>query len=187
MPGPRRQAVIVGAGPAGDGVAAGMRDAGFAGDIKLVGAEPELPYERPHLSKGYLLGTVARERLGLRPAEQYRELGVELRLGEFVVDLGVERHAAELESGGTIHWDLLCIATGSSARRLSGLEGALYLRGLPDADALRSILDRGGAIDVIGAGFIGCEVAAVAIQKGCHVRVHEAMEQPLVKVLGREL
>ncbi len=188
-PGPRAvaKAVIVGGGPAGDAVAAGLRDAGFADEITLVGAEPEHPYERPHLSKGYLLGTVARERLGLRPAEQYLELGVELRLGERVADLGVERHAAELESGRTISWDLLCVATGSSARRLPGFDDALYLRELPDAVALRGILDRGSAIDVIGAGFIGCEVAAVAVQKGCQVRMYEALEQPLVRVLGSEL
>lgn len=183
----RAKALIVGGGPAGDAVAAGLRDAGFAGEIVLVGAEPELPYERPHLSKGYLLGTVPRERLGLRPADQYRELEVELRLGERVVDLGLERHTAELESGGTISWDLLCIATGSSARQLPGLDDALYLRELPDADVLRDLLDRGGAIDVVGAGFIGCEVAAVAIQKGCQVRIHEALAQPLMRVLGEEV
>jgi 3-phenylpropionate/trans-cinnamate dioxygenase ferredoxin reductase subunit len=187
--GPRAfaKALIVGGGPAGDAVAAGLRDAGFAGKVVLVGAEPELPYERPHLSKRFLLGTVTRERLGLRPADQYRELEVEVRLGERVADLGVERHSAELESGGTIEWDLICIATGSSARRLPGLDGALYLRELPDAIALRAILDRGAAIDVVGAGFIGCEVAAAAIQKGCKVRVHEALEQPLARVLGAEL
>jgi 3-phenylpropionate/trans-cinnamate dioxygenase ferredoxin reductase subunit len=133
------------------------------------------------------LGTVPRERLGLRPAEQYRQLGVELRLGERVIDLGVDRRAAELESGGTVAWDLLCIATGSSARELAGHEGALYLRELPDAVAIRELLDRGGALDVIGAGFIGCEVAAAAIQKGCQVRVHEALAQPLLRVLGDEL
>ena len=168
-------------------MAAGLRDAGFAGEIVLVGAEPELPHERPHLSKGYLLGTVLRERLGLRPAGQYRELDIELRLGERITDLGVERHSAELESGGTIAWDLLCIATGSSARRLAGFNDALYLRELPDAIALRAVLDRQGVIDVIGAGFIGCEVAAAAVQKGCMVRMHEALEQPFRHVLGREL
>ena len=152
-----------------------------------MGAEPELPYERPHLSKRFLLGTVPRERLGLRPAEQYRERRIELRLGERVSDLGVERREVELESGGTISWDLLCIATGSSACELPGLDGVLYLRELPDAVILRKILDRGGALDVIGAGFIGCEVAAAAIQLGCQVRVQEALEQPLLNVLGREL
>jgi 3-phenylpropionate/trans-cinnamate dioxygenase ferredoxin reductase subunit len=153
----------------------------------LVGAEPEPPYERPHLSKGYLLGTVGRDRLGLRPVQQYRELDVELRLGERVVDLGVERRAAELESGAVIVWDLLCIATGSSARRLPGFDDALYLRELPDADQLLSGLERRAPLNVIGAGFIGCEVSAAAIQRGCAVHVYEALDQPMLRVLGPEL
>ena len=146
-----------------------------------------MPYERPHLSKGYLLGTVAQDRLGLRPAEQYRELGVEVRLGERVTELGVERHAAELDSGGTIAWDLICIATGSAARPLAGFEHGLYLRELADADSLRAELIEGTHINIIGAGFIGCEVAAAATQLGCSVRVYEALAQPLVRVLGAEL
>jgi 3-phenylpropionate/trans-cinnamate dioxygenase ferredoxin reductase component len=153
----------------------------------LVCAERELPYERPHLSKGYLLGTVPRERLGLRPAEQYRELRVELRLGERVADLGVESHAVVLESGATITWDLLCVATGSSARRLPGFEGGLYLRELADADALTTTLEGHPTLKVIGAGFIGCEVAAVARQRSCGVLVYEALAQPLLNVLGPEL
>jgi 3-phenylpropionate/trans-cinnamate dioxygenase ferredoxin reductase subunit len=153
----------------------------------LAGAEPVMPYERPHLSKGYLLGTVVTDRLWLRPAGQYRELGVELMLGESVADLGVERHEAELESGRTISWDVVCIATGSSARRLAGFEHGLYLRELADADGLRAELTTGVRINVIGAGFIGCEVAAAAVQLGCSVRVYEALGQPLVRVLGPEL
>lgn len=153
----------------------------------LVGAEPEPPYERPHLSKGYLLGTVPRERMRLRPAQQYRELEVELRLGERVADLGVERHSAELESGSAISWDLLCIATGSSARRLPGFDDAIYLRELADADRLLAELERRAPLNVIGAGFIGCEVAAAAIQRGCAVQVSEALAQPLLRVLGPEL
>jgi 3-phenylpropionate/trans-cinnamate dioxygenase ferredoxin reductase subunit len=153
----------------------------------LVGAEPVMPYERPHLSKGYLLGTVARDRLWLRPAGQYAELGVELISAERVAELGVERHLAELESGRTIAWDVLCIATGSSARRLASFEHGLYLRELADADLLRAELINGAHINVIGAGFIGCEVAAAAAQRGCSVRVYEALEQPLVRVLGPEL
>ena len=152
-----------------------------------MGAEPELPYERPHLSKGYLLGTVPREKLGLRPAEQYRELAVDLRLGQRVADLGVERRVAQLASGAQISWDVACIATGSSARRLPGFEDGLYLRELVDADALRALLERGEPLEVIGAGFIGCEVAAAARGRGCAVRVHEALDQPLVRVLGPEL
>jgi 3-phenylpropionate/trans-cinnamate dioxygenase ferredoxin reductase subunit len=146
-----------------------------------------LPYERPHLSKGYLLRTVPPEKLGLRPAEQYRELRIELRLGERIAGLGIERRAAELESGGTIPWDLLCVATGSSARRLPGHEQGLYLRELADADQLRAELDGRSEITVIGAGFIGCEVAAAARSRGCGVRVYEALAQPLVRVLGSEV
>jgi len=152
-----------------------------------VGAEPELPYERPHLSKGYLLGTVPRQKLGLRPAGQYRELDIELRLGERIANLGVERRTAELESGQTISWDVACIATGSTARRLQRFEDALYLRELADADVLRAVIGRGEPVDVIGAGFIGCEVAAAARVSGCAVRVYEALDQPLVRVLGAEL
>ncbi len=152
-----------------------------------MGAESDLPYERPHLSKGYLLGTVARNRLPLRPAEQYRELGVQLVLGERVADLGLDRKTAVLESGKTIGWDRLCIATGSDARRLAEIPDAMYLRELPQAVLLRALIDRGESLDIVGAGFIGCEVAAVAVQKGCDVRLYEALEQPMLRVLGPEL
>ena len=153
----------------------------------LVGAEPELPYERPHLSKGYLLGTVTRERLPLRPGGQYTQLDVTLRLGERVVELDSARRTARLESGETVGWDVVCIATGSRARRLPGFEDGLYLRELPDAERLRSLLDARASLNLIGAGFIGCEVAAAARIRGSEVVVHEALEQPLVRVLGVEL
>ena len=133
------------------------------------------------------MGTVSRERLPLRPAEQYRELGVELVLGDRAVDLGIERRTVQLESGKSIAWDRLCVATGSDARRLPGFDEAMYLRELPQAERLRALLDRGESIDIVGAGFIGCEVAAVAVRKGCEVRLHEALEQPLLRVLGPEL
>ncbi|MEO8746016.1 MAG: FAD-dependent oxidoreductase [Candidatus Dormiibacterota bacterium] len=177
----------MGGGPAGDAVAAGLRDAGFDGAVTIVGAERVLPYERPHLSKGYLLGTVSRDRLPLRPAEQYRELQVDLLLGEKVVDLGLERRAVRLESGKTVPWDLLCVATGSTARVPAGLGDALYLRQLTEADTLRAVIDRAQPLSIIGAGFIGCEVAAVATQKGCPVTMYEALDQPLLRVIGPEL
>ena len=145
------------------------------------------PYERPHLSKGYLWSTVSEEHLALRPAAQYRELGVELLLGEHVTDFGIEGRAVALARGRKIKWDRLCIATGSGARRLAGFEEAIYLRELPDARRLRTLLDRREDINVIGAGFIGCEVAAAAIRRGCQVHVFEALEQPLVRVLGPEV
>ncbi len=153
----------------------------------LAGSEPETPYERPHLSKGFLLGTVPRERLDLRPLDQYRELGVELRLGERVAELDLERREIVLESGRRAGWDLLCIATGSSARRLAGFDDAIYLRELPDAALLRAVLERGPRVHVVGAGFIGCEVAAAARLRGCNVTMFEALAQPLQRVLGPEL
>jgi NADPH-dependent 2,4-dienoyl-CoA reductase/sulfur reductase-like enzyme len=134
-----------------------------------------------------LLGTVPRERLGLRPPAQYRDLGVELLLGRWVTELDLEQHKVVLESGDTVGWDLLCIATGSSARRLAGFDDAIYLRELPDALQLRAILERGAQLDVVGAGFIGCEVAAAARQRGSAVRVFEALAQPMQRVLGEEL
>jgi 3-phenylpropionate/trans-cinnamate dioxygenase ferredoxin reductase subunit len=130
---------------------------------------------------------VPREKLGLRPAEQYRELRVDLRLGELVVALDIERRKAELESGAAIKWDVLCIATGSSARRLHGYEQGLYVRELADADVLRGELNGQGDVSVIGAGFIGCEVAAAARARRAGVKVYEALAQPLVRVLGVEL
>jgi len=181
------RALIAGAGPAGDAVAAGLRDAGYEGQITLVGAEPVAPYERPHLSKGYLQGTASIDRLPLRPREQYRNLQVDLLLGETVADLGLDRRTAVLDSGKTVAWDQLCVATGSDARSLRGIPDAMYLRELRQAEQLRAIIQGGEALDIVGAGFIGCEVAAVAVQKGCDVRVHEALEQPLVRVLGAEV
>jgi 3-phenylpropionate/trans-cinnamate dioxygenase ferredoxin reductase subunit len=168
-------------------VASGLRDAGFAGEIVLVGSEPVLPYERPHLSKGYLAGSVARQAVGLRPATQYRQLRVDLELGRRVEDLGLDERRVLLDDGKTIGWDLLCLAPGSRARTLPGFEGALYLRELAVADRLKERIERQEPIRIVGAGFIGCEVAAVAREKGCAVRVDEALEQPLLRVLGPEL
>jgi len=168
-------------------VAAGLRDAGFQGEILLAGAERELPYERPHLSKGFLWGTVPKESLGLRPREQYRELGVELVLGERVAELDLERRNIVLENGTSIGWDLLCITTGSTARRLDGFDDPIYLRELPDAQRLLSTIERGEHINVVGAGFIGCEVAAAARRRSCAVTMFEALAQPLQRVLGPDL
>lgn len=128
-----------------------------------------------------------RDRLGLRPREQYRELGVELLLGARVAELDLERRNILLENGRRAAWDLLCIATGSSARRLDGFDDGIYLRELPDAEHLRTVLERGPRLHVVGAGFIGCEVAAAARGRGGGVTVFEALAQPLQRVLGPAL
>lgn len=123
----------------------------------------------------------------MRPREQYRELKVELLQGARVAELDLERREIVLESGRRIGWDLLCIATGSSARRLRGFDDAIYLRELPDAEHLLTVLERRQPLRVVGAGFIGCEVAAAARRRGCDVTMLEALAQPLQRVLGADL
>lgn len=123
----------------------------------------------------------------MRPREQYRELKVELLQGARVAELDLERREIVLESGRRIGWDLLCIATGSSARSLRGFDDAIYLRELPDAEHLLTVLERRQPLRVVGAGFIGCEVAAAARRRGCDVTMLEALAQPLQRVLGADL
>ncbi len=107
--------------------------------------------------------------------------------GVRVAEIDLEHREVVLESGGRAVWDLLCIATGSSARRLAGFDDAIYLRELPEAELLRQVLEQGERLQVVGAGFIGCEVAAAARRRGCAVTMFEAMAQPLQRVLGSEL
>jgi 3-phenylpropionate/trans-cinnamate dioxygenase ferredoxin reductase subunit len=130
---------------------------------------------------------VPRDRLELRPREQYRELGIELLQGTRVAELDLERREIVFESGRRAGWALLCIATGSSARKLDGFGDAIYLRELPDAERLLAVLERREPLRVVGAGFIGCEVAAAARGRGCDVTVFEALAQPLQRVLGADL
>ena len=172
---------MVGAGVAAHGAVGGLRQAGFAGEVVLVGREPHPPYERPYLSKRYLLHEVPRQQLFLPP------LDAVLRLGEEVVELEPDRHAVRLATGERLEYATLLIATGARPRRLPGHEDGVYLRELEHADGLRAALDRGEPLDVVGAGFIGCEVAAVARLRGLPVTVFEALDQPLLRVLGPEL
>jgi 3-phenylpropionate/trans-cinnamate dioxygenase ferredoxin reductase subunit len=158
-----------------------LRQAGFDGEIVVVGGEPHPPYERPLLSKRYLLDEVARQRLFLSPLE------AGLRLGAEVAELEPDRHSVRLADGERLRYAALLLATGSRPRRLPGHEDRLHLRDLADADRLRALLDAGAPLEIVGAGFIGCEVAAAARTRGLHVTVHEALEQPLLRVLGPDL
>jgi 3-phenylpropionate/trans-cinnamate dioxygenase ferredoxin reductase component len=177
----RERVVVVGAGVAAHGAVTGLRQAGFDGEVVLVGREAHPPYERPYLSKRYLLHEVPRPQLFLPP------VAAELRLGEEVVELEPDRHAVRLAGGERLEYAALVIATGARPRLLRGHEDGVYLRELDHADRLRDALDRGEPLDVVGAGFIGCEVAAVARLRGLPVTVHEALDQPLMRVLGPEL
>ncbi len=187
-----RTVVIAGAGIAGASAAETLRREGFAGRIVLLGDEPEPPYERPPLSKGYLLGTTPEEKLFPRGADGYAALGIELRTGARVARLDAGAHRLALADGEPLAFDRLLIATGGVARGLAvpgaDLAGIHTLRTLADARAVRAgIADvgrTGGRVVVIGAGFIGCEVAAACRALSVDVTVLEVLAAPLERVLG---
>ena len=152
--------VIVGASLAGAKAAETLRAEGFDGRLVLVGAEDERPYERPPLSKDYLRGEAGREKVYVHDEGFYAEHDIELRLGRTAVDLDTSARELTLDDGERLRYDRLLLATGAEPRRLTipgaELDGVLYLRSVEDSDALRARLDRGGAVVVVGAGWIGC-------------------------------
>jgi 3-phenylpropionate/trans-cinnamate dioxygenase ferredoxin reductase subunit len=187
---PVRTVVVVGAGLAGSRTAETLRAEGFDGRVVLVGEEAELPYERPALSKDFLVGRRDRESLRLRPAGFHEEKGIELALGERVETIDADEHVALTSSGRTLRWDALVLATGARARRLPFPElpaGVHTLRTLADAQALRDELLPGRRLVVIGAGFIGAEVASTARSLGLEVAMIEVAPVPLERVLGPEV
>jgi 3-phenylpropionate/trans-cinnamate dioxygenase ferredoxin reductase component len=180
--------VIVGAGLAGAKAAETLRDEGFAGRLVLVGDEAELPYERPPLSKQYLTGEAERDSAQVHPGELYAQRDIDL-VTAAATELDAVEHRLALSDGRVLAYDRLLLATGASPRRppIPGIEHARTLRTLPDADALRAAFTSGGSVAVIGAGWIGCEVAAAARTLGCEVVLIEQAAAPLEAVLGREL
>ena len=183
--------VIVGASLAGAKAAETLRAEGFDGRVVLIGAEDERPYERPPLSKDYLRGEVEREKVYVHAEGFYAEHDIELRLGRTAVSLDAASSELALDDGERLRYDRLLLATGAEPRRLSipgaDLDGVLYLRSVEDSDALRERLDRGGAVVVVGAGWIGAEVAASARQRGLDVTVIDPLTVPLERVLGAEV
>jgi 3-phenylpropionate/trans-cinnamate dioxygenase ferredoxin reductase subunit len=186
-----RAFVIVGAGLTGAKAAETLRAEGFDGRVVLVGAESQRPYDRPPLSKDYLRGEAARASLDVHDAGFYAEQDIELRLGKTAVSLDPSAHQVTLDDGERLAYDRLLLATGAEPRRLAtpgaDLDGVLYLRTVEDADELRRRLDREGAVVVVGAGWIGAEVAASARQRGLDVTVLDPAAVPLERVLGREV
>jgi len=183
--------IIVGASLAGAKAAETLREEGFDGRVVLVGAEADRPYERPPLSKDYARGEVGREKVYVHDEGFYSEHDIELRLGTTAVDLNASSKELTLDDGVRLRFDRLLLATGSEPRRLAipgaELDGVLYLRSVHDSDALRERLDRGGAVVVVGAGWIGAEVAASARQRGLEVTVIEPASVPLERVMGAEV
>jgi 3-phenylpropionate/trans-cinnamate dioxygenase ferredoxin reductase subunit len=186
-----RTFVIVGASLTGAKAAETLRAEGFDERVVLIGAEDERPYERPPLSKDYLRGEAERETVYVHPEGFYAEHDIELRLGRTAVSLNVGGSELTLDDGERLRYDRLLLATGAEPRRLSipgsDLDGVLYLRSVADCDALRGRLDLGGAVVVIGAGWIGAEVAASARQRGLDVTVIDPLTVPLERVLGSEV
>ncbi len=183
--------VIVGAGLAGAKAAQTLREEGFDGPITLLGEESERPYERPPLSKGYLLGKDDRETVYVHPREWYAEHDVDLRLDTTATTLDPAAHEVTLADGSRIGYAKLLLTTGSSPRRLplpgADLDGVFYLRRLADSDRIKEAFASASRIAVIGAGWIGLETAAAARAAGLQVTVLETAELPLLRVLGREV
>jgi 3-phenylpropionate/trans-cinnamate dioxygenase ferredoxin reductase subunit len=187
----RETFAMVGASLAGAKAAEALRDDGFEGRIVLLGAEDERPYERPELSKKYLRGEVDRESLYVHEARFYADQQIEFRAGARVTAIDPGARELTLDGGERVAFDKALITTGAEPRRLpvpgADLDEVLYLRAVGDSDALRERLERGGKVVVIGAGWIGSEVAASARQKGLDVTLVEMSDVPLERVLGREL
>ncbi len=186
--------VIAGGGLAAAKAAQTLRDEEFDGEIVLLGAEPERPYERPPLSKGYLLGKDSRSSVYVHAAEWYAEHDVNLRQGVTVtaIDRGTATVAISGPAGdGEVSYDKLLLATGASPRRLtfpgSDADEVLYLRTVEDSDRLRSAFGRGTRVVVAGAGWIGLETAAAARLADCPVTVLEPQPGALHDQLGPEL
>jgi 3-phenylpropionate/trans-cinnamate dioxygenase ferredoxin reductase component len=183
--------VIVGAGLAGAKAAEALRNEGFDGHIVLVGDEPELPYERPPLSKGYLRGKSPRDKALVHPDGFYAANAIDLRTSTAVERIDPAAREVALSTGERLHYDRLLLATGAEPRRLSvpgsDLDGIHYLRDFADADRIADRLAGGGRVVVIGGGWIGAEVAASARQKGLEVTIVERAGVPLERVLGRKV
>ncbi|MBV9093372.1 MAG: FAD-dependent oxidoreductase [Streptosporangiaceae bacterium] len=186
--------VIVGASLAGAKAAETLRDEGFDGEIVLLGSELELPYERPDLSKGYLLGKVERDSLYVHPGGWYAEHHMDVRPGVTVTE--IDRPGAAVVTSGpagtqTLRYDKLLLTTGASPRRLqvpgADTDGILYLRTLADSQRLRSALQPGTRVVIAGAGWIGLETAAAARLAGCPVTVVEVRPGALHDQVGPEL
>ncbi|MDI1476192.1 FAD-dependent oxidoreductase [Polyangium sp. y55x31] len=186
--------VIVGAGQAGGELAAGLRKQGYQGRILLLGDEPHPPYQRPPLSKGFLLGKVALTDLYLKPRSTYERFDIELRLGTRVESIDRSTREISLQDGSRLPYDKLVLATGGRARRLSlpgldsaTLENLFSVRSISDIEAMRAKFVSGNRLIIIGGGYVGLEVAAVAVQLGLRVMVLEAAPRLLSRVTGPEV
>ncbi|MCE8508646.1 FAD-dependent oxidoreductase [Ruegeria pomeroyi] len=182
--------VVIGAGQAGASLVARLRKDGFAGEITLIGAEPVPPYQRPPLSKAYLLGEMEKERLFLRPESFYAEQNITLRLDARVIAIDPAAKTVSL-GGEVISYDQLALTTGSEPRRLPAviggdLAGVHVVRDLADIDAMAPAVTEGARALIVGGGYIGLEAAAVCAKRGVKVTLVEMADRILQRVAAPE-
>lgn len=181
--------VIIGAGQAGAQAVASLRSEGFTGPIVMVGDEAFVPYQRPPLSKAYLMGTFERARLFLKPEAYYAEAGCELILNASATAIDRAAKTVTLSNGRVLLYAQLLIATGTRVRPIpcpgADLNGIHYLRSIADVDKLQADFVTGKKLAVIGGGFIGLEVAAVAKKHGLDVTVFEALDRVMARAVSK--
>ncbi len=181
--------VIIGAGQAGAQAVATLRAEGYSGVLTLVGDEPFAPYQRPPLSKAYLMGTLERARLFLKPDTFYRDAACEVILGVSVRAIDRAAKTVALSDGHILPYDQLLLATGTRVRKIkcagADLPGIHYLRSIADVDGLNAVFHKGKRLAIVGGGYIGLEVAAVAAKHGLDVTVFEAMERVMARAVSR--
>lgn len=182
--------VVIGAGQAGSSCVVKLRNGGFEGKITLIGSEPQPPYQRPPLSKAYLMGDMALERLYLRPEAFYGEQDIDLRLGATVdaIDVGAQQITVD---GAPLAYDELVLTTGSIPHRLpasigGALDGVHVVRGLADVDAMAPRFVAGARVLIVGGGYIGLEAASVAAKLGLEVTLVEMAPRILQRVAAPE-
>lgn len=183
--------VVIGAGQAASQLVASLRTEGFTGAITLIGDEKHLPYQRPPLSKAFLKGEITADRLFIKPREFYGEANCTLHLGRSATAVDRKARQVTLDDGTRISYSRLVFATGSRVRKLpipgADLPGCYYLRGIDDVDLLRPRMTPGARLAIIGAGYIGLEVAAVAVKRGLKVSVIEAMPRVLARAASPQI
>ena len=185
------QFVVIGAGQAGCSVVARLRKEGFSGNITLIGNESVPPYQRPPLSKGYLLGEMSKERLFLKPESFYRENDIALRLDQAAIHIDPVSKIVSLGNGEELAYDALALTTGSYPRKLPSsvggdLKGVFTVRDLSDVDLMSPYFEAGRKVLVIGGGYIGLEAAAVAAKRGLSVTLIEMADRILQRVACSE-
>jgi 3-phenylpropionate/trans-cinnamate dioxygenase ferredoxin reductase subunit len=183
--------IIAGGGQSAAQAAATLRQKNFAGRITIVGEEPHLPYQRPPLSKKFLAGELEAERLMIRPENFYADAEVDVKLGVRVEELNVDKKRVLLNDDSELDFDGLLLATGSSVRELdvpgNSLDGIHYLRTRDDSQAIAVHLAPGRRLVIVGAGYIGLEVAAIAVSLGAEVVVLEAADRVMSRVVCPEV